>query len=145
MTDNPPASPASTDTRPTTTGSSATELAPPGRSLRTDGGPTENTDDAWTDDDGSHTDGEDTTDEVRVHGRTGTWANADLQERLQWIALGILGLVAVATLYSFYANVSQFIAIWASRRYEPALQAAFALAVLAGSLAGIARLSKNLN
>ena len=68
----------------------------------------------------------------------------DIYERLQWLALVVLVLVAVATLFSFYTNVTRLIAIWATRRYEPALQAAFALAVLATALAGIVSLSRNL-
>jgi succinate dehydrogenase hydrophobic anchor subunit len=78
-------------------------------------------------------------------GRSGSWSDAGLYERLQWVALVVLVLVAVATLFSFYTNVSRFIAIWATRKYEPAIQAAFALAVLASSLAGIAALSRNLD
>jgi len=74
----------------------------------------------------------------------GGWSDAGLYERLQWVALVVLVLVAVATLFSFYTNVTRFIAIWASRKYEPAIQAAFALAVLASSLAGIAALSRTL-
>ncbi|NHN42116.1 hypothetical protein G9C85_10815 [Halorubellus sp. JP-L1] len=74
----------------------------------------------------------------------GGWSDAGLYERLQWVALVVLVLVAVATLFSFYTNVTRFIAIWASRKYEPAIQAAFALAVLASSLAGIAALARTL-
>lgn len=75
----------------------------------------------------------------------GTWATADLRERLQWVALVVLAVVAVATLFAFYTNVSRLISIWATRRYEPAIQAAFSLAVLASSLAGIAWLSRKLD
>jgi hypothetical protein len=74
----------------------------------------------------------------------GRWATADLRERLQWAALVVLALVAVATLFAFYTNVSRLITIWATRRYEPAIQAAFSLAVLASALAGIAWLSRSL-
>ncbi|WP_323674674.1 hypothetical protein [Halorubellus sp. PRR65] len=81
--------------------------------------------------------------EPRGRSRTGFFGG-DLYERLQWLALVVLVLVAVATLFSFYTNVTRLISIWASRRYEPALQAAFALAVLATSLAGIVALSRNL-
>lgn len=77
--------------------------------------------------------------------RGGTWANADLRERLQWLALVVLAVVAVATLFAFYTNVSRLISIWASRRYEPAIQALFSLSVLATSLAGIAWLARNLD
>lgn len=74
----------------------------------------------------------------------GFFGGNDLYERLQWVALVVLVLVAVATLFSFYTNVTRFISIWATRKYEPAIQAAFALAVLASALAGIAALSRNL-
>jgi len=77
--------------------------------------------------------------------RGGTWATADLRERLQWVALVVLAAVAVATLFAFYTNVSNLITLWASRRFEPALQAAFSLAVLAAALAGIARLARRLD
>lgn len=81
--------------------------------------------------------------EQRGRSRSGFFGG-DLYERLQWLALVVLVLVAVATLFSFYTNVTRLIAIWASRKYEPALQAAFALAVLATALAGIVSLSRNL-
>ena len=81
--------------------------------------------------------------EPRGRSRSGFF-DGDLYERLQWLALVVLVLVAVATLFSFYTNVTRLIAIWASRKYEPALQAAFALAVLATALAGIVSLSRNL-
>jgi len=74
----------------------------------------------------------------------GFFGGNDLYERLQWVALVVLVLVAVATLFSFYTNVTRLISIWATRKYEPAIQAAFALAVLASALAGIAALSRNL-
>ena len=74
----------------------------------------------------------------------GFFVGNDLYERLQWVALVVLVLVAVATLFSFYTNVTRFISIWATRKYEPAIQAAFALAVLASALAGIVALSRNL-
>jgi len=81
----------------------------------------------------------------RGRGSTGGFFGGnDLYERLQWVALVVLVLVAVATLFSFYTNVTRFISIWATRKYEPAIQAAFALAVLASALAGIAALSRNL-
>ncbi|WP_227132213.1 hypothetical protein [Halorubellus salinus] len=81
--------------------------------------------------------------ESRGRSRSGFFGG-DLYERLQWLALVVLVLVAVATLFSFYTNVTRLITIWASRKYEPALQAAFALAVLASALAGIVSLSRNL-
>ncbi|MFC6951892.1 hypothetical protein [Halorubellus litoreus] len=81
--------------------------------------------------------------EPRGRSRSGLF-EGDLYERLQWLALVVLVLVAVATLFSFYTNVTRLISIWASRKYEPALQAAFALAVLATALAGIVSLSRNL-
>ena len=74
----------------------------------------------------------------------GFFGGNDLYERLQWVALVVLVLVAVATLFSFYTNVTRLISIWATRKYEPAIQAAFALAVLASALAGIVALSRNL-
>lgn len=80
----------------------------------------------------------------RGRGRDGFFGGNDLYERLQWVALVVLVLVAVATLFSFYTNVTRLISIWATRRYEPAIQAAFALAVLASALAGIVALSRNL-
>jgi hypothetical protein len=80
----------------------------------------------------------------RGRGSGGFFGGNDLYERLQWVALVVLVLVAVATLFSFYTNVTRFISIWATRKYEPAIQAAFALAVLASALAGIAALSRNL-
>lgn len=80
----------------------------------------------------------------RGRGSGGFFGGNDLYERLQWVALVVLVLVAVATLFSFYTNVTRFISIWAARKYEPAIQAAFALAVLASALAGIAALSRNL-
>ena len=81
----------------------------------------------------------------RGRGSTGGFFGGnDLYERLQWVALVVLVLVAVATLFSFYTNVTRFISIWATRKYEPAIQAAFALAVLASALAGIVALSRNL-
>jgi hypothetical protein len=80
----------------------------------------------------------------RGRGSGGFFGGNDLYERLQWVALVVLLLVAVATLFSFYTNVTRLISIWATRKYEPAIQAAFALAVLASALAGIAALSRNL-
>jgi hypothetical protein len=88
--------------------------------------------------------GRDRESESRGGRRRATWSESGLYERLQWVALIVLVLVAVATLFAFYTNVSRFISIWATRKYEPAIQAAFALAVLASSLAGIAMLSRNL-
>jgi hypothetical protein len=80
----------------------------------------------------------------RGRDRGGFFGGNDLYERLQWVALVVLVLVAVATLFSFYTNVTRLISIWATRKYEPAIQAAFALAVLASALAGIVGLSRNL-
>jgi hypothetical protein len=80
----------------------------------------------------------------RGRGRGGFFAADGLYERLQWVALVVLVLVAVATLFSFYTNVTRLISIWATPKYEPAIQAAFALAVLASALTGIVGLSRNL-
>lgn len=111
-------------------------------------------DDATGRDDRDRTDDRDPTDDRdgyddrdrrgRGRGRDGFFGGNDLYERLQWVALVVLVLVAVATLFSFYTNVTRLISIWATRRYEPAIQAAFALAVLASALAGIVALSRNL-
>jgi hypothetical protein len=118
---------------------------------RTDDGTRDDRDRTASSDDRDRTAGSDDRDRYedrdrrgRGRGSGGFFGGNDLYERLEWVALVVLLLVAVATLFSFYTNVTRLISIWATRKYEPAIQAAFALAVLASALAGIAALSRNL-
>ncbi|WP_267641009.1 hypothetical protein [Haloarchaeobius amylolyticus] len=67
-----------------------------------------------------------------------------VRTKLYWLALGVLTLVALFMLGVFYANASRFIGLWVADEFVPLVQAAFALVLLALSLAGIVRLTREL-
>ncbi|WP_439027700.1 hypothetical protein [Haloarchaeobius sp. DT45] len=68
-----------------------------------------------------------------------------LQSKLYWLALGVLTLVSLYMLGVFYSNASRFIRLWVGTEFEPLVQAAFALVLLALSLVGIVRLTRELS
>ncbi|WP_435365031.1 hypothetical protein [Haloarchaeobius sp. DYHT-AS-18] len=68
----------------------------------------------------------------------------DLRTKLSWLALGVLTLVSLYMLGVFYSNASRFIRLWVGTEFEPLVQAAFALVLLALSLVGIVRITRGL-
>jgi hypothetical protein len=141
------------DTTDETTDDATTEEAPTDDAT-TDEAPTDeeaSTTNSWGDSRSRDTASRDGRDESRNASEprrssqdSGGWSGTSLRA-LQWFGLVVLMFVAIATLFAFYSNVSELISIWATRKYEPLLQAAFALIVLAASLAGITRLFENLD
>ncbi|MCT9094558.1 hypothetical protein [Haloarchaeobius sp. HME9146] len=68
----------------------------------------------------------------------------DLRTKLSWLALVVLTLVSLYMLGVFYSNASRFIRLWVGKEFEPLVQAAFALVLLALSLVGIVRITRGL-
>lgn len=100
------------------------------------------TDDTITTDGGS-------TDGVRSRTRDtdddGGLADLDVRRSLSWLALGVLTLLALLALANLYTNVSEAISLWLAAKYEPVVQALFALVVLSLSVGGIASLTRELS
>ncbi len=59
---------------------------------------------------------------------------------LEWVALGVLSLLAIYALIQFYGSVSEAISLWIAAEYEPLFQAGFNLVVLLVAVVGTLRL-----
>lgn len=82
-------------------------------------------------------------DEAAAAGGSGL-ADDGVLGTVYWAALGVAGLVAVASLYGFYANATEAIRIFVTEDYVPLFLAGFNLAVLLGSGVAISLLVREL-
>ncbi|MFQ3295760.1 MAG: hypothetical protein ACI9PP_002479 [Halobacteriales archaeon] len=58
-------------------------------------------------------------------------------EYVYWGGLIVFSLLAIVALFTFYSSSTRAISTWVSMKYEPIIQAAFALVILLGALVGV--------
>lgn len=78
------------------------------------------------------------------NGAPGGLDSANLTRNLQWGGLLVLVVAALVTTVRFYTSTTRAIQVWVGPGFQPLFMAAFNLAVLSFSVAGISLLARRL-